>query len=209
MSSVWCHSADVVFIRSAGAPSSEQHDIELATQFYGLNLKVETASGKITDPVPVTVQQNDTLGVAIEATPWPLVSQPALLRALGRKSGTAVPLLILGVAPETDPELLRVWSSDLVVGAKRLASPKELHYLVGSVAGLTEQLTDLEIPFPSDDTFYFVSPEQSGAQVIMSVRNGHQVLPVFIETEIQQQRIFLLCKKHPRHMGEPNKKPKT
>ena len=33
----------------------------------------------------------------------------------------------------------------------------------------------------------------------MSVRNGHQVLPVFVETEIQQQRIFLLCKKHRSH----------
>ena len=40
MSSVWCYSSDIVFIRMAGDPSSEQHDIELATQFYGLNLRV-------------------------------------------------------------------------------------------------------------------------------------------------------------------------
>ena len=199
MSSVWCYSSDIVFIRLAGDPSSEQHDIELATQFYGLNLRVVTVSGKIAGTVPITVQQSDTVAVVIEADALAAISQPALLRALGRKSQAAVPLLILGVTPETDPALLKDWSSDLVVGVKRLSSPKGLHYLVGDATGLTEQLTDLEIPFPSDDAFYFVSPERSGAHVIMSVRNSQQVLPIFIGTEIHQQKIFLLCKKHRSH----------
>ena len=44
-----------------------------------------------------------------------------------------------------------------------------------------------------------MSPELSGAHVIMSVRNGRRVLPVFVEGEIRRQRIFILYKKHRSH----------
>src|ERR1700685_549502 len=43
VSSFWCYAADVVLIRSAGGASPEQRELELATQFYGVNLKVITA----------------------------------------------------------------------------------------------------------------------------------------------------------------------
>ena len=92
----------MVFIKLAGGPSPEPRDIELATQFYGLNLRVETVSGKIAGPVPTKFQQNGTVAVVIQAEAFAAVSQPALMRALGRKSEAAVPLLILGVAPETN-----------------------------------------------------------------------------------------------------------
>jgi hypothetical protein len=196
MSSLWCYSSDVVLIRSAGGPSSEQHELELATQFYGLGLKVVTASANIPVAALGPVQQNATLAVAIEANALAAVNQKALLRGLHRLGGS-VPLLILGVTPETDPTLLSTWSGGAAVGTKHLASPGRLHYVVGNVAGITEQLTELEIPFPGDDTFYFVLAGDSGAQEIMAVRNDQQVVPVFIEADFRQQKVFLLCKRHP------------
>jgi len=201
MSSLWCFSADVVLIRSAGGPSWEQHELELATQFYGLNLKVVTASAHISGPELAPVQQNATLAVAIEANALAAVNQKALLRALHRELGGSVPLLIFGVTPETDPTLLSTWSGGAVVGANILASPGRLHYVVGSVVGITEQLTDLEIPFPDYDTFYFVLAGHSRAQKIMAVRSDHQVVPVFIEADFRQQKVFLLGKKRPPRDG--------
>ena len=193
-SSLWCISADVVLIRSAGSTSSEQRELELATQFYGVNLNVVTASDNNAGSALRAVRQNATLAVAIEANALALVNQNALLRALHREPRGSVPLLILGVTPETGPTLLSAWSGGAAVGAQHLASPLRLHYVVGRVAGITQQLTDLEIPVPGNDTFYFSLAGDRKAQEIMAVRNDHQVVPVFIEADLQQQKVFLLCK---------------
>ena len=119
MSSLWCHSADVVFIRSAGGSSTEQQELEVATHFYGLNLKVVTASATHNDDLALSraVERNETLAVAIAANALAQVNEKVLLRALPRRPGGSVPLLILGVTPETDPSLLKTWS-----GGARLAA---------------------------------------------------------------------------------------
>jgi hypothetical protein len=197
MSSLWCHSADVVLIRSAGGASSEQRELELATQFYGVNLTVVTASDNNAGSSLRAVRQNATLAVAIEANALALVNQEALLRALHREHRGSVPLLVLGVTPEAGPTLLSTWSGGTAVGAQRLANPLHLRYVVGRVAGITQQLTDLEIPFPGNDAFYFALAGHSKAQEIMAVRNDHQVVPVFIEADLHEQKVFLLCKAHP------------
>jgi hypothetical protein len=195
MSSLWCFSADVVLIRGAGDPSPEQRELEVAAQFYGLNLKVVTASGNIGDRELAGIRQSDTVAVALEADVLAAVSQKVLLQTLHRKSGRSVPLLILGVTAETDSTLLSSWTGGVATGARRLSSPAPLRYLVGSVAGVTRQLSGLEIPFPGDDTFYF-SPVGSKARQILSVGNSQKDVPVFIEAEVEQQEIFLLCKGH-------------
>ena len=197
VSSLSCHSADVVLIRSTGSASSEQRELELATQFYGVNLTVVNASDNNAGSALRAVRQNATLAVAIEANALALVNKKGLLRAMHRESRGSVPLLILGVTSEEGPTLLSTWSGGAAVGAQRLASPLRLHYVVGRAAGITQQLTDLEIPFPGNDTFYFGLAGDSKAQEIMAVRNDHQVVPVFIEADLHQQKVFLLCKMHP------------
>jgi len=197
MSSLWCHSADVVLIRSTGSTSSEQRELELATQFYGVNLTVVNASDNNAGSALRAVQQNATLAVAIEANALDLVNQEALLRALHREARASVPLLILGVTSEAGPTLLSTWSGGAAVGAQRLASPLPLRYVVGRAAGITQQLTDLEIPFSGNDTFYFALAGHAKAQEIMAVGNDHQVVPVFIEADVHQQKVFLLCKTNP------------
>ena len=199
ISSLWCYSADVVLIRCSGASSSEQHELELATQFYGLNLKIVTVRKgdnalKLLDPA----QLDETVAVAIEGNALARVNRKAVLHILRRKLGGRVPLLILGVAADTDPRLLSIWSGGATVGTKHLTGTG-LHYLVGKVAGVTEQLSGLQIAFPDDDAIYFASAEHSGAQQIISITNGHQLVPVFIETGIDQQKVFLLCKRQPQH----------
>lgn len=104
ISSLWCYSADMVLIRSAGAASSEQRELELATQFYGVNLKIVTVrSGdnalKLLDPL----QLDQTMAVAIEADALATVNKKAILHSLHQKRGGDVPLLILGVGPGRIP----------------------------------------------------------------------------------------------------------
>ena len=192
----WCQSADVVLVRAGGTLSTEDRELELAARFYGLSLQVVTLSANFSQRSRA-LELNANLAVAIEANALSLVNQKALLRTLSRRRGGSVPLLILGVTQETGPTLLRTWSGGAAVDTQRLESAGRMDYVVGRVAGITQQLTHLEMPFPGNDTFYFAIAGDSKTQVIMTVRNDHQVVPVFIEADLHQQKVFLLCKANP------------
>ncbi len=193
MSSLCCYAADVLLIRSVRTASPEQRELELATQFYGVNLKVVTVGDSDFGSALRAVRQNTTLGVAIQADALASVNRDELLGALRG----SLPLLILGVTPETQPALLSTWSGGAAVAVQRLEGPVGLHYVVGRVSGITQQLTDLEMPFPGNATSYFALAADSKAREIMGVRNDRQVVPVFIEADLHQQKVFLLAKTDP------------
>jgi hypothetical protein len=140
-----------------------------------------------------TIERSDPLAAVVAADALDLVNEEGLLRALSRKSAN-VPLLILGVTPETDLTLLIGWSGGAAVGCKRLESLRRPVYVVDRVAGLTKQLSGLELPFPSKNTSYFVLAQKSKGQMITGVRDGNEVLPVFIQTVLDQHKVFLASK---------------
>ncbi len=192
--SLRCYSAEVVLLRSSGSASPEQHELELATQFYGLDLKVVTVGAK--EPVLMfeSIQPTTTVAVAIEADALANVNRKALFQILRRGHDGSLPLLIIGVTAETDGALLREWSGVAAISSKPLDSSSGLQYVVGDKSNITQQLTGFEFPFPGNRTFYFHLEENSNAQVIMAVRKNHQLAPVFIEQNLNGQAVFLLSK---------------
>ncbi len=148
------HSSDIVLIRSAEAPSPEQDAMKLASQFYGLDLKTIVVREKAR-PRSRNVEQKSTLAVVVEANALGVIDRNTLLKALRRSTGNAVPLLILGVTPETDSALLSGWSRLCRTWRRNVwKAATRLDYGVGWVAGLTQQLSGIRIPFPGRDTFY-------------------------------------------------------
>ena len=190
-------SADIVLIRSAEGPRSEQQELEVAARFYGVNLKVVTVASNDDRSALGPVGQKATVAVAIEANALALVNREGLLRALhsGRQRG--VPLLIFGVTPATGRTLLNTWSGGAAVGAERLGSSPGLHYTVRGSADITHQLANLDVPFPGSDTLYFALGTSGKAQEIVALRNDRQVAPLFIKTDLGGQEVFLLCQMRP------------
>jgi hypothetical protein len=195
MSGPWCYSADLVLIRSAIAPAPEQDQLEVATQFYGLDLRVVTVGTANTAKAFDLVRSRETLAVAIEANALSAVDQSALLRALHRAPGANVPLLILGVTQEINPALLGAWSGGTVIGVNRINESKTSHYVVGRVSGITQQLSGMDLPLPSGSTgAYFKLSGQSPLQEIFAVQSQTVKAPVFTLFTLNQQQVFLLCR---------------
>jgi len=189
-----CYSADVLFIRSPGGSSANQEQLEIATDFYGLDLKVMMTSSAHDDlALSKAVEREETVGVVIAANALAGVNESALLRALHRRGGDSAPLLILGVVPDVDPSLLRTWSGGTALGCRRSNSALRPQYLFGRVDGLTWQLADLEIPLLSKEVSHLVLGEKSSAQPLMSVRHDQQVSPVLIETRVERLKVFVAC----------------
>jgi glycosyltransferase involved in cell wall biosynthesis len=179
----------------------EQSQLEVATRFYGLNLTVLDASANNLNAVlDRTALQNETVAIAIDAKALAAVDQSALLRSLVRRSGP-IPLLILGVTPETDSKSLRAWSGGTVVGSQPVHG--KLRYRVGSLPALTAQLSNLDLPFPADDAFYLTVSRESQAQVLLSVENDQEFFPSFVEADIGPQRVFVVTKTIPQSIETP------
>jgi hypothetical protein len=194
LSASCCYSADVVFVRSPGGSSAEQQQLETATHFYGLNLiVVVTNSANNELALTRAVERQETVGVAIAADALAAVHKDSLLRSLQRRQGNSLPVLILGVAPGVDTNLLTSWTGGAVSGCSRLDSLVSPQYVFGRVDGFTGQLTNLEIPLAVKDVFYLQPGENGAAQSITSVRHGQLDSPVFIETTVQQRKIFVAC----------------
>jgi hypothetical protein len=198
VSSLFCYSADMVFVRLAGGSPPEQRELEIAGQFYGVNLKIITM-GKGVEDVFASIQNSETVGVAMEASALAEVDQKAWLRALRRKSRSNVPLLIVGITPQTEPALLTAWSGSAIEAIQTLDTPAPAHYLMGNVAKVTDQLSGAEIPSSGEDAFYFAAANPNRARAIISVSSGHGAVPVFLEADLDQQKVFLLGKKGVPH----------
>jgi hypothetical protein len=189
-----CYSADVVLIGSSDHSSAAQRELELATSFYGLNLKVVIpGSHGDTPAISKAVDQDATRAVAIAADALALVDENALLQHLKRRSGASVPLLIFGVTPETDATLLTAWSGGATTGCRRLEGPRSSRYIISHVTGLTRQLSGLELPFPENGTDYLVLGPSSKAQIITKAGNEGQAYPIFIEAALHEVKVFLEC----------------
>jgi len=196
--SLHCYASAIVLIRSTKSPSAEQHELELAARFYGVDLNVVTLGPDTVPALRTGIENHATQAVAIEASALSRINREALLEALRRGTAQSVPLLLLGVTPETDKQLLEAWSGNVVTGAESISSSSPLRYEVGHVEGLTQELTGLEIPFAGSSTIHFDTGSLQNAQVILEVRGDQQQVPTFVESDQGPQKIFLLCSRsHP------------
>jgi hypothetical protein len=189
-----CFSSDFYLIRSSDKPSAEQHELEVATQFYGLNLKVETATSGNSTAITEAASNHETLAVAVESDALANINRGALLSAL-RKHKDRVPLLILGVTSSTNQALLREWSGIATIGVEKLTNSPGLHFVVGTDPNISQQLSGFELPISNDQSFYFHLSPNSQVEQIFSTKKNDQVLPTFISNNLYGQKIFLLCKR--------------
>lgn len=188
-----CRASNIVFIRSSHAPAPEENQLNVATRFYGLDLTVVPIDAANDAPALDAVRAKNTSGVVIEANVLSAVRQQALLEALHRAEGNSVPLLILGVTPETGSGLLGAWSGGAVTGASRLRGSSELKYVVGRVSGITQEISGIDLPFSRDKAGYFTLSGSGQVQDVLAIRNGSSVIPAFIETTLNHQQVFFLC----------------
>lgn len=187
-----CHASDVVLIRSNRGASAEQEQMQLAAGFYGINLKVVTASsGADNLSIRTAVEQKETVGVAIEADVLAAVNENTLLGALDRKVGRGVPLLILGVTPDLSPALLNAWSGGGATRCARVENSSDAQHAFGQVDGVTWQLAGISVPSVGKNAFYFSLEESGRAQRIEDIWAGSRIFPIFIESAIGRQKVFL------------------
>src|SRR5690349_15745421 len=110
--------ADIVFFRSAQGSAAEQQQLEIATEFYGLNLNtLVIGDGRSNASMSATLNRKETVAVAVAADALGLVSLKVRQQIQTRQRAKGeLPLLVLGVMPGQDMNLIGEWTNGAVTG---------------------------------------------------------------------------------------------
>lgn len=187
-----CFGSDLVYIHTNRATSDDRAEMQLAADFYGLDLRVVMAgSAAGIHAIKTAVESKQVVGVVIGADALPVVNEAELLDAMKRSAGSGIPLLVLGVGPDVNSSLLKAWSGGAASGSIRIENSSSSDYVFSRIDGLTGQLGGLDVPAPDESPAYFAADGGGRIQAIEGVREGNKVLPVFIESVIGRQLVFL------------------
>lgn len=179
----------LVFVRSSQTSAADQHQLEAACQFYGLDLKV-VGNGRAEMASALGVMtEMDTIAVALDAHALESIDRRQLLQFLKRGNDAPAPLLILGLTSAEEPSLNR-WSGGALRGVSRLAGSNSVNYMVGRVAGITGELSGVSLPYRGRAPYFFRLGAGVPVQQIGTIRQGDAALPTLIETKLARQSIF-------------------
>lgn len=187
------YAANVVLIRAAEGQAETPRGLVVASQFYGLDLRVVPVGAPEEGITLNGLVDRTTVAVAIQARALSKVNREMLFRSLHRNANGSTPLLILGITPETEVELLRDWSGGAVMECRRMEARGRLAYHIDRAGGVTRELSDVTLPIAANGADYLslATAKQSETQIVGAVEASGQVSPVFVETAVGQTAVFL------------------
>ena len=115
-----CYAAQVVIVNNEGS-SYLGMQVALAARFYGLDVQ----NVKVNEPaedrrLENLLAQDNTVAAIVSAEALPFINRHRVITSLKRRSGEAVPLLIVEPGRQSDSAVLAAWSGGLIKGCRPL-----------------------------------------------------------------------------------------
>lgn len=189
-----CQAGEVVFIQGSKEDSISQGQLDLGARFYGLELKTSHVRARADALRALTLLRNsETLAAVVSADALPAFPEADVISSLWRPNARNVPLLILGVMPQTDAIRLASWSDGALSGCQPLpAGLPQGTFKVGNASEVTRELTGEEIPNLTQPSCTFAGNAGRGMQPLISYRSGENDRPVFVWHNSDSRKIFFL-----------------
>lgn len=194
--SFFCYASDVLFVDVSGEESVCEVPLEIACEFYGLDIeRLILRESKNDVPLADMLEQNEFKAIVVSARALLVLDETKLFSIVKRLYEKKVPLLILGVSPDIESSLLREWSSGGLVGCKNFTDvPVSGFYQVFDSKPIAQQLAGLKIPFISRSINFFLCDRQQIGRSIIQVSNNisENFFPIFVQTKVDGQEVFFL-----------------
>ncbi len=173
--------ARVILIDQPGSRSFTMKQVESAATFYGLDLEVEApASGRASRNLTSIIRDDKTVAVVINAGVLALIDQNQLIASL-RHAHRLVPLMIAGINQNTEPSLLRQWSTGAIIDCAGSGPVSEVAWFeFAEHSDVTQQLGGTELPLGKTSSSAFTLDGGQGIQALLQVRRGSQAYPALV-----------------------------
>lgn len=173
--------------------SPESHELELATRFYGLEVKtvlIQPANQE--KSVLDEIKQPGVIGVMIDADSLRALPRRPFLAALKGHSTRQISLLIFGITASTDSRELKTWSDNAVSICSALQMPAGGRFLVGSDRLLAGALAGQEIPSFSSPSCTFSVTNRSTSEPVLSISQRPAWAPIYVKSGSSSAPVLFL-----------------
>jgi hypothetical protein len=185
---------ELIFARSAADGVVPGAQITLASRFYGVDVRTIILN-RDSDSAELLrrLQSRDTLAAAITTKALLVTPKDGVLAALHRPRNQKIPLLIIGITPETDARKLIAWSNGVIAGCREFGpETSPATYVFGTKDNITRQLGSEEVPAVSGPVCTLAGWSGRG-DVLISAQKGKRSEPVFVRVVTQTTNIFFLA----------------
>ncbi|MGH9678424.1 MAG: hypothetical protein ACRD4Y_00575, partial [Candidatus Acidiferrales bacterium] len=187
-------------------PRSADAQLNLASQLYGLEVQtIQAKSAGDARNVIEALARPETLAAVISARALPYLDERQVFSALRRPGKNSVPLLIVGLAPDTDPKLVRNWSGGAVTGCAPPAhASMDWNLTAGTQKEIVRQLAGIDMPFRGEVSCGLARAGNSSAPPLLEVSDAGEHLPLLVHAVVDSQDVFLLASNAPSPERSPS-----
>lgn len=182
------HASKLLWIQASNSTPLERLQVETATEFYGIDLRAVTV-GTPSEAAEVAkqLQKSDVIGVVISASVLDKVPSSLMSRGTHHQ----IPVLILGVSPETDIAALKHWTNNEISGSRIVSAAAGPRFSIGQVKGITKELSNVQIDVAAASFPQLDLPEGSQIQQIATVESGGRQYSTFVLSTVNGNPIFV------------------
>jgi hypothetical protein len=192
------YSADVVFIDSPGTPSLALKTVEMACQFYGLQLeKFAAKDGMGRDALSAFLAKNRPDAVIVRPGSLTDAGIWRILAVSTKKDKSPLPVLFVDVDPAVDGLLLRDLSAGKIWGCESLAgAPQSGRLQFGDIQPVTRHLNKQSYEITLQAADFLACDPAGGTQDIIRLAAGQNGAgkPVFVRAAEGRREIFFLTR---------------
>jgi hypothetical protein len=178
--------ATVVYVGSASADGTTLQQLQMATQFYGLDLvTIRPDNGEAS--ILKLIHKLETVAVVVDAHSLSALDRHELLAV--RVTGHSVPILIAGVQEGEDSTQLKEWSGGVISGTTHFdAASDDASYVVDEIPEVTRQLSGVHLPLTAKTGTSLTLA--GGGQAIVQASIAGKAFPVFARMVGKRAGIF-------------------
>ena len=197
------HAADIVFVDQPPGASFLQQQTKTVADFYGLEYNVILlANGGQERTILKAIQEGNVVAVVLNTNVLHSLDKYRIFKALRRKNGRDIPLLIAGINEHTDAKLLTYWSNSAIKDCKRSSKIEKGtgSYQLAVPNGITKELGGHTLPLIASDVRYLAWDGVTVEPIMVATIPGGE-LPVFVRVKTGTEEIFFATANAP--MGVP------
>jgi hypothetical protein len=188
-----CSAYDIVFFDISDNKSSKKRQVEIAGQFYGIDIK-KIMIDKGLSKINVKGMLKKETPQAYIFTGEALIRKDAidLLSYIHESSNKSIPFLFMGLTSMADSSFLKEWSGGEVLEcSKFISNQSPIFFKVSDSKGITRELAGQTLPLNQNNGYYFVLKPGSSLSPIVEIAGGEEKpLPLFVKTINEGRKIF-------------------
>ena len=176
-----CKAGQIVFVAREGESNDLRRQLQLSTEFYGLDLLESDVPARAQDTARA-IGQTQVVGVVIAADAIPLIHREDMMKWLSRPHSKSIPLLVADLSPATSAVALSEWSRGLVNDPHvcgGLSQNAVVH--IDRVEGITFELSNQDLPILDAHQTCLQGSVNASLRTVMEIADGPNHFPIFVQ----------------------------